>query len=73
MNKRVVGLLGLMLSAPAWSAPNDQFDWLSGQWCGKQGAARIEEMWTTPAGKTLLGVGRTLGAAGMRRFEYMPI
>lgn len=73
MGKRVSGVLGLLLAMPAWSASVDQFDWLSGQWCGRMGDARIEEMWTTPAGGSLLGVGRTLGDAGMQSFEYMRI
>jgi hypothetical protein len=73
MDKRASGVLGLLLALPAWSGSIDQFDWLSGHWCGRQGDERVEEMWTTPAGNAVLGVGQTLGNAGMQSFEYMRI
>ncbi len=76
MVKRVSGVWGvvaLVLALPASSGSIDQFDWLSGQWCGSQGDSRIEEVWTTPGGNALLGVSRTLGETDMQSFEYMRI
>jgi hypothetical protein len=73
MDKRASGVFGLLLALPVCSAPIDQFDWLSGHWCGHQGDDRVEEMWMPPGGNALLGMGRTLGKSGMQSFEYMRI
>ena len=45
--------------------------WLSGCWQGRQGTALIEEMWSKPAGTTMLGLGRTVKNNRTVSFEFM--
>lgn len=45
--------------------------WLSGCWQGHQGIAVIEEMWSKPAGTTMLGLGRTVKNNRTVSFEFM--
>lgn len=45
--------------------------WLSGCWQGHQGSAVIEEMWSKPAGTTMLGLGRTVENNRTVSFEFM--
>lgn len=45
--------------------------WLSGCWQGRQGTAVIEEMWSKPAGTTILGLGRTVRNNRTVSFEFM--
>ena len=45
--------------------------WLSGCWQGRQGTAVIEEMWSKPAGTTMLGIGRTVRNDRTVSFEFM--
>ena len=45
--------------------------WLSGCWQGRQGTAVIEEMWSKPAGTTMLGLGRTVRNNRTISFEFM--
>lgn len=45
--------------------------WLSGCWQGRQGSAVIEEMWSKPAGTTMLGLGRTVKSNRTVSFEFM--
>lgn len=45
--------------------------WLSGCWQGHQGSAVIEEMWSKPAGTTMLGLGRTVKNNRTVSFEFM--
>ena len=45
--------------------------WLSGCWQGQQGTAVVEEMWSKPAGTTMLGVGRTVRNNRTVSFEFM--
>ena len=45
--------------------------WLSGCWQGRQGTAIVEEMWSKPAGTTMLGLGRTVRGDRTVSFEFM--
>ena len=45
--------------------------WLSGCWQGRQGTAVVEEMWSKPAGSTMLGLGRTVRSNRTVSFEFM--
>ena len=45
--------------------------WLSGCWQGRQGTAVIEEMWSKPAGTTMLGLGRAVKNNRTVSFEFM--
>ena len=45
--------------------------WLSGCWEGRQGKATIEEIWSKPAGGSMLGLGRTVKDGKTISFEFM--
>ena len=49
----------------------DDLFWLSGCWQGRQGTAAIEEMWSKPAGTSMIGVGRTVKDNQTVSFEFM--
>ncbi len=49
------------------------FSWLSGCWEGRQGAAVIEEIWSKPAGMSMLGLGRTVKGDRTASFEFMQL
>jgi len=47
--------------------------WINGLWMS-EGASTVEERWTTPAGGSMLALGRTLrGGTTMTAFEYLCI
>ena len=62
--------LGLPVQAQTKPSVADLF-WLSGCWQGRQGTAVIEEMWSKPAGTTMLGLGRTVKDNRTVSFEFM--
>lgn len=45
--------------------------WLAGCWEGRQGQASLEEIWSKPAGGSMLGMGRTVKDGKTTSFEYM--
>ena len=45
--------------------------WLSGCWQGRQGTAVVEEIWSKPAGSTMLGLSRTVRNNRTVSFEFM--
>jgi hypothetical protein len=45
--------------------------WLAGCWEGRQGEASIEEIWSKPAGGSMLGLGRTVKGGKTTSFEFM--
>ncbi|MFN2515779.1 MAG: DUF6265 family protein [Pyrinomonadaceae bacterium] len=47
--------------------------WLSGCWEGRQRDAVIEEIWSKPAGLSMLGLGRTVKNGKTVSFEFMQI
>ena len=49
----------------------DDLSWLSGCWEGRQGNAIIEEIWSKPAGGSMLGLGRTVKDKRTVSFEFM--
>ena len=62
--------LGLPVQAQTNPSVADLF-WLSGCWQGRQGSAVIEEIWSKPAGTTMLGLGRTVKNNRTVSFEFM--
>jgi Domain of unknown function (DUF6265) len=61
-------------SAPAKKDPaiND-LAWIAGAWEGSVGAAQLEEHWTKPGGKTMIGMGRTIIGDRTVQYEYLRI
>lgn len=47
--------------------------WLSGCWAREQGEPGSGEMWTAPAGGTMLGISRTIRAGKTVEHEFMQI
>lgn len=45
--------------------------WMSGCWQGRKGNAVIEEIWSKPAGGSMLGLGRTVNGNRTVLFEFM--
>jgi Domain of unknown function (DUF6265) len=60
-------------AAPAPAASIESLSWLVGAWTGKMGKAGIEEHWIPPAGKTMMGVGRTVVGDRTVGFEFFRI
>ncbi|MEO5896542.1 MAG: DUF6265 family protein [Vicinamibacterales bacterium] len=50
-----------------------QMEWLSGTWSGTVGGGTVEERWTSPAGGSMISVGRTLRNGTMPAFEFLCI
>jgi hypothetical protein len=64
----------LVLAAPAPSGTDAaMLAWMSGRWAGNQGGTAMEEMWTPPAGGTLLGVHRDVRDGKTVSFEFLRI
>ena len=53
------------------NATVEDLSWLSGCWQGRQGTAVIEEIWSKPGGKTMIGLGRTVSNNRTVSFEFM--
>jgi hypothetical protein len=51
----------------------DRLSWLSGCWEGRVGEAVVEEIWSKPAGASLLGLSRTVKNGRTQSFEFMQI
>ena len=45
--------------------------WLAGSW--REQGGQVEEHWTVAAGRTMLGLGRTVVGGGTMAFEFMRI
>jgi uncharacterized protein DUF6265 len=51
-----------------------QLAWMSGDWqTASGGRAQIEEHWTQPAGRSMLGMGRTVAGGKTAEFEFLRI
>ncbi|HWN08446.1 MAG TPA: DUF6265 family protein [Pyrinomonadaceae bacterium] len=48
-----------------------EMSWMSGCWQGRKGNAVIEEIWSKPAGGSMLGLGRTVNGTRTVFFEFM--
>ena len=53
------------------NASLEDLSWLSGCWEGRQGNAILEEIWSKPAGASMLGLGRTVKENVTVSFEFM--
>ncbi len=79
MRRAVVALLlfgsiaASQAPAPRVSARLDQLAWMAGSWGGPDGAAAIEEVWLSPKGGLMLGLGRTVKDGRAVDWEFMRI
>jgi hypothetical protein len=71
----LVSTLFLAMFATAQKQSNNaslnDLAWLSGCWEGRQGEAVIEEMWSRPAGGSMLGLSRTVKRDKTVSYEFM--
>jgi uncharacterized protein DUF6265 len=49
----------------------DDLAWLSGCWEGRQGETVLEEMWSKPAGGSMLGLSRSIKGDRTLSYEFM--
>lgn len=54
-------------------APEPEFAWLAGTWCGGEAGETIEESWLAPRGGELLGLSRTTREGQVVAFEFLRI
>jgi uncharacterized protein DUF6265 len=75
MKRLVFSVCAVLAFAGAGSSQSkaslDSLSWLSGCWEGRQGTAIIEEIWSKPAGMSMLGLGRTVKNNRTANFEFM--
>jgi len=73
--RTMVRLLVLMVMVTVSQAQKkaslDDLSWLSGCCEGRQGNAILEEIWSKPAGGSMLGLGRTVKENRTVSFEFM--
>ena len=66
----------LVVAGSARSSPDSQvaaFAWLAGCWASVAGEFGTGEVWTAPAGGTMLGVSRTVRDGKTVEYEFMQI
>jgi hypothetical protein len=51
----------------------DTFAWLSGRWLDLKNGTRSEEIWSPPAGDSMMGVWRLVNGGSARIFEFAAI
>jgi len=56
---------------PQTKASLSDLSWLSGCWQGREGSAVLEEIWSKPAGGSMLGMGRKVRSNRTVSFEFM--
>jgi hypothetical protein len=62
----------LPVQAGASSYAISELSWLAGDWqTAPGGRAQIDEHWTLPAGRTMLGLSRTVAGGLTSEFEYL--
>ncbi len=62
-----------MIAQAQTEASLENLSWLSGCWEGRQGNAVLEEIWSKPAGGSMLGLSRTVKGEQTVSFEFMQL
>jgi hypothetical protein len=86
MNRKVIVFLSVLLASsvwPAWHRAEQQtgattadiasLSWLAGCWASENGEPGSGEHWMPPAGKTMLGMARTVKGGKTVAHEFMQI
>jgi hypothetical protein len=71
-----LGMLACLALRPIMSESEtriDQIGWIAGHWSVESRGRTIEEHWMRPAGKTMIGMGRTVRGDKTVEFEYLQI
>jgi len=72
-------LVATFLAAPASLRPSDrkpdldQLGWMAGDWKADVDAAQVDEHWSRPAGRMMMGMCRTVANEKTLSFEYLRI
>jgi hypothetical protein len=68
-------MLSLILAAQLAGPPAtiDQMAWLKGCWVQAKPNGSVEELWMTPGGGVMLGMGRTVRDGKLREYEFVRI
>lgn len=69
----VLGWTVLQPAQPEGADPFTVLRFMTGSWAGESGGERFEEVWSTPEGRGMLGMGRTIRAARTVSFEFLRI
>lgn len=73
MRNVIVSLAACSAIISVHAAPLEQLSWLSGCWVDPAGEAGSGEQWTTLAGGSMLGMGRTVKGGKLVTYEFMRI
>lgn len=68
-----LGLIGVAAAFPAKAASVSELAWLAGCWASEGAEPGSGELWTAPAGGTLLGLSRTVQGGRTVAHEFMQI
>lgn len=74
--RRLVLCLTVLVSVPLLAetpARIASLAWMSGSWSIASNGRVVEEMWTAPAGGTMIGAGRTVSGEKTKFFEFLRI
>ncbi len=59
---------------PVWAGHEiGQLDWIAGRWEGTMGESQIEENWSPPAGRVMMGMLRWLRGGKLFLYEFFAI
>ena len=67
----LIGCCGAFAQEPRVGV--DQLGWLKGCWGSDRNGREISEHWMKPAGRTMLGMSRTVGKGKTIEFEFIQI
>ena len=77
MVRHIVAILSIALAASSALAGEKaaigSLAWMTGAWSTSTSESVIEEMWTAPAGGTMIGAGRTVSGGTTTFFEFLRI
>jgi hypothetical protein len=69
----VAAMLGPLSCASVYGTEIGELHWLAGCWVSDGGESGSGELWTIPAGGSMLGVNRTVRGGRTTAFEFMRI
>ncbi len=70
---KTIALLLLLAGPTATATTIDDLAWLAGAWASEDGEPGSGELWTVPAGGTMLGVSRTVRGGRTVAYEFVLI
>jgi hypothetical protein len=71
--KTIIAVIFLTMTGFAQTDTVQSLAWMSGHWVNDNGTTQIEETWSQPAGKSLIGWSRTIRNGRLASYEFMII